>query len=144
MSPVYLAQTDTTVGLLSQDASRLASIKERDPSKPFIRSFDSLKSFSQMGGRVPQDHKKRVRRSRQTTYVINNKAVRIVTEGPHHQFLSHHGWLYTTSANAKGSSFDRTFAEAHADIIIEDARGLFEGKASNIYKINHFRLKQLR
>jgi len=144
MSPVYLAQTDTTVGLLSQDASRLATIKEREPSKPFIQSFDTLKRFTKMGGRVPNTHKNRLRRAVQTTFVIKGSAIRIVSEGPHHKLLKKYGWFYTTSANARGKGFDRAFGETHADIIVEDARGLFEGSASTIYKINHLNIKQLR
>ncbi|MGB5965530.1 MAG: Sua5/YciO/YrdC/YwlC family protein [Sulfurimonadaceae bacterium] len=144
MHQVILAQTDTTVGFLSQDAQKLASIKERPSDKPFIQSFDSLKSFSQMGGRVPNRHKSRLRRSKSTTYVINNSAVRIVSDGQHHQLLSKYGWVYSTSANEKGKSFEREFAEKHADIIIEDSRGLYEGQASAIYKLNHQKIKQLR
>ncbi len=144
MNQVILAQTDTTVGFLSQDAHRLAGIKERELNKPFIKSFDSLKSFTKMGGRVPNRHKSRLRRSESTTYVINNSAIRIVAEGRHHQLLAKYGWLYSTSANAKGKSFESGFAEQKADLIIEDERGLFEGTASNIYKLNHKKIRRLR
>lgn len=144
MDVVYLAQTDTTVGFLSQNEQRLAAIKERPGNKPFIRSFDSLRSYSALGGRVPNRHKVRLRRSRATSYVIKNVAVRIVPEGPHHSLLAKHGWLYSTSANEKGEHFEIGFARAHADIIIEDERGLFEGEASSIYKLNHRKIKRLR
>ena len=144
MSTVYLAQTDTTVGFLSQDANKLAAIKERDPSKPFIQSFDSLRTYTQMGGRVPHRFKNALRRSRNSTFVINNRAIRIVSEGTHHDLLSKHGWLYSTSANAKGKSFERDFAIHHTDIVIEDMRGLSEGQASTIYKLNNITRKQLR
>ncbi len=144
MQLVYLAQTDTTVGFLSQDAEKLAAIKERPLNKPFIQSFDSLKSYSEMGGRVPDRHKNCLRRSKSITYVINNIAVRIVSEGQHHQLLSKYKWLYSTSANEKGKTFEIGFAEQKADVIIEDERGLFEGTASNIYKINHKKIRRLR
>jgi len=48
---IYLVQTDTTVGFLSQDAKKLALIKKRDPNKPFLISVDSfkrLKEFSKV------------------------------------------------------------------------------------------------
>jgi tRNA A37 threonylcarbamoyladenosine synthetase subunit TsaC/SUA5/YrdC len=144
MRSVILAQTDTTVGFLSQDSRKLARIKERPGDKPFIQSFDSLKRYSAMGGRVPGKFKKRLRRAQATSFVINNRAIRIVADGEHHQLLKKYGWLYSTSANAKGCSFDRTFAQEHADIVIEDNRGLFEGEASSIYKLNHKKIRRLR
>ena len=144
MDKVILAQTDTTVGFLSQNASRLAEIKERPLNKPFIQSFDTLRSFKLHGGRVPKKFKNHLRRAKGTSFVINSKAVRIISTGVHHRLLKRYGWLYSTSANAKGASFERHFAERHADLIIEDARGLFEGSASNIYKINQTKRKQLR
>jgi tRNA A37 threonylcarbamoyladenosine synthetase subunit TsaC/SUA5/YrdC len=144
MHSVILAQTDTTVGLLSQDSKRLARIKERPGDKPFIQSFDSLRRYSAMGGRVPNKFKNRLRQAKATSFVINNRAIRIVADGEHHQLLRKYGWFYSTSANAKGCSFDRTFAEAHADIVVEDNRGLFEGEASSIYRLNHKKIRRLR
>jgi len=144
MHRVILAQTDTTVGFLSQDSLKLAQIKERPLNKPFIRSFDSLSSYRAAGGRVPHRFKKKLRQAKATSFVINNQAVRIVADGEHHRLLKKYGWLYSTSANAKGCSFDRTFAEAHADIVVEDNRGLFEGEASSIYRLNHKKIRRLR
>ena len=144
MHQVILAQTDTTVGFLSQDASRLAHIKVRPSHKPFIQSFASLKDYTQRGGRVPGKFKSRLRRAKSTTFIIRNKAIRIVSKGEHHELLKPYGWLYSTSANPPGAPFERAFGEQHADIIVEDARGLFEGQASAIYKLNHQKLKQLR
>ncbi len=144
MDQVILAQTDTTVGFLSQNASRLAQIKERPKEKPFIQSFDTLKNFQKQGGRVPKKFKNHLRRTKATSFVIDDKAIRIISAGTHHRLLKKYGWLYSTSANAKGASFERHFAESHADLIIEDTRGLFEGSASNIYKINQTKIQQLR
>jgi tRNA A37 threonylcarbamoyladenosine synthetase subunit TsaC/SUA5/YrdC len=144
MYNVILAQTDTTVGFLSQDTQKLAVIKERPLNKPFIQSFDSLRTYTKMGGRVPNRHKSRLRRSKSTTYVINNSAIRIVADGQHHQLLAKYGWLYSTSANEKGKTFEIGFAEQKADVILEDERGLFEGNPSNIYKLNHKKIRRLR
>jgi len=144
MHSVILAQTDTTVGFLSQDAGKLARIKERPADKPFIKSFDSLGRYKAMGGRVPAKYKNSVRRSHAKSFVIDNKAIRIVSKGEHHRLLKSYGWLYSTSANAKGASFEREFALMQADIVVEDHRGLFEGKASSIYKLNHQKIKRLR
>ena len=144
MDYVILAQTDTTVGFLSQNASRLSKIKSRPPHKPFIQSFDSLKTFAQEGGRVPEKFKKSLRRTKSTSFVINNMAIRIVNSGPHHKLLQKYGWLYSTSANAQNTHYEPHFAQEHSEIIVEDARGLFEGTASKIYKINHTKQQQLR
>lgn len=144
MRGVILAQTDTTVGFLSQDRQQLARIKERPANKPFIQSFDSLERYSVMGGRVPQKFKNRLRRSKAESFVINNHAIRIVPSGEHHHLLKHYGWLYSTSANAKECSFEREFAEEHADIIVEDSRGLYEGSPSSIYRLNQKQIRRLR
>ena len=144
MHLVYLAQTDTTVGFLSQDAQKLSEIKERPSHKPFIQSFDSLKTYTQMGGRVPNRHKSRLRRSSSTTFVVNNRAIRIVADGKHHQLLSKHGWFFSTSANEKSKTYESGFAEQKADVVVEDERGLFEGTASNIYQINSKKIRRLR
>jgi tRNA A37 threonylcarbamoyladenosine synthetase subunit TsaC/SUA5/YrdC len=144
MHRVILAQTDTTVGFLSQDARQLARIKERPADKPFIRSFDSLERYGRMGGRVPQKFKNRVRRSKAKSFVINNRAVRIISCGEHHHLLKHYGWLFSTSANAKGGSFEKGFALEHADIVVEDSRGLYEGKPSPIYRLNQKKIRRLR
>jgi tRNA A37 threonylcarbamoyladenosine synthetase subunit TsaC/SUA5/YrdC len=144
MHSVILAQTDTTVGFLSQDARKLALIKERPDNKPFIQSFDSLQRYSEMGGRVPQKFKNRVRRSKAKTFVINNRSIRIVSSGEHHHLLKQYGWLYSTSANAKGCAFERGFAQSHADIVVEDSRGLYEGKPSSIYRLNAKQIRRLR
>jgi tRNA A37 threonylcarbamoyladenosine synthetase subunit TsaC/SUA5/YrdC len=144
MHSVILAQTDTTVGFLSQDARQLALIKERPGNKPFIQSFDSLQRYSRMGGRVPQKFKNRLRRSQAKSFVINNRAIRIVSSGEHHHLLKQYGWLYSTSANAKGCAFERGFAQSHADITVEDSRGLFEGRPSSIYRLNARQIRRLR
>jgi len=144
MDHVILAQTDTTVGFLSQNASRLSQIKERPTHKPFIKSFDSLRRYQTMGGRVPQAFKNRIRRTKNTTFVINNQAIRIVTHGEHHMLLQKYGWLYSTSANEKSQSFTLDFAIKKSDLIVEGARGLFEGPSSDIYKMNTQKIKQLR
>ncbi len=141
---VYLAQTDTTVGFLSQDAKKLALIKRRDPKKPFLISVDSfvtLKSFA----RVPNHFKNRVRRAKKSTFVYpNGKAVRVVQDTPHLLFLQKFGWMYSTSANESGKRFDRDFAYQAADIIVEDNRGFFEGKPSRLIKLGREKAKRLR
>ena len=84
---VYLVQTDTTVGFLSRDGDKLNQIKNRRGKKGFIVSVDSFKTLKTIL-RVPQIHKKMVRRSKKTTIVYpNNKAVRVVKDMEHLKFL---------------------------------------------------------
>ncbi len=141
---LWLVQTDTTVGFLSQDGVRLAHLKERPVDKPFVRvaaSFKVLKTIS----RIPKAHATRVRRSKKTTFVYpNNQAVRVVKEPRHAKFVKPYKWFYSTSANERSLAYDQRFAFANSDIIVEDGKGLYEGQASTIYRLCHSKIKRLR
>jgi tRNA A37 threonylcarbamoyladenosine synthetase subunit TsaC/SUA5/YrdC len=130
-----LVQTDTTVGFVSQNASALARCKNRPSDKPFLKTFASLGDYKR-SGRIPERFKRELRRTAKTTYIAKGRAFRIVPDGEYHRLLKPYGWLYSTSANAAGERFEPSFAYDKADIIIEDARGLYEDVPSNIYKIN--------
>ena len=144
MKRVYLAQTDTTAGFLSQDAARLAAIKGRDPKKPFLREADSLATLKNFA-RIPKKYKKRVRRARRTTFVYpNGEALRVVFDEAHLRFLRRFGWMYSTSANRSGEEFDLEFAKEAADVVAEDERGLFAGKPSKIVRLNKGKIKKVR
>ncbi|WP_234697162.1 Sua5/YciO/YrdC/YwlC family protein [Nitrosophilus alvini] len=141
---VYLVQTDTTVGFLSQNRKRLSEIKNRPVEKPFLISVDSFKPLKKFA-RVPKKFKKRVRRAKKTTFVYpNGKAVRVVRDDRHISFLKKFGWMYSTSANRSGKRFEREFAFEKADVIVEDQRGFFEGKASEILRLSQRKIKKLR
>jgi len=141
---LWLVQTDTTVGFLSQDGVRLAKLKERPVDKPFVQVTASFKTLKTLA-RVPKVHAKRIRRSKKTTFVYaNNKAVRVVKEPRHAKFVKPHRWFYSTSANERSLSYDKHFAYAKSDIIVEDSHGLYEGEASTIYRLCHKKIKRLR
>ncbi|MRJ01994.1 MAG: Sua5/YciO/YrdC/YwlC family protein [Epsilonproteobacteria bacterium] len=142
---IYLAQTDTTVGFLSRDRERLASIKSRPPDKPFLIEVDSLASLRDFV-RVPREMRRRMRRQRKTTFIYpNGKALRLVErDNPHWDFIRRFGWLYSTSANRSGERFDREFARSVADIIVEDRRGLFEGEPSRLVRLGKRKMRYLR
>jgi len=131
---IFLAQTDTTVGFLSQDAQKLARIKKRPNDKPFLQSYADLKTYNRFG-RVPAHFKRQVRRSSSTTHVINNNAFRIVKDTDHQKILTKFGWLYSTSANQSGHNFSKNYAQKYAEVIIEDRRGLYEDSPSKIVKL---------
>ena len=134
ISAVFLVQTDTTVGFASRDAARLNTIKKRPPYKPFLKTYASLKDYKKEG-RIPSKFKREARRKTRTTYIVKNRALRIVPDGPYHHFLHPFGWLYSTSANISGKRFDPAFARLQADIVVEDARGLFEAEPSQIFRL---------
>lgn len=143
MEQVILAQTDTTVGFLSQSSQKLQQIKMRDSSKPFLKVYADFKALRR-DIRIPSIHKRLVRYSRKTTFVVKDQAFRYVDEPNHSRLISRYGWLYSTSANESGKSYDETFCQSFSDLIIEDYRGLSEKSASKIYRLTPTRLKQLR
>lgn len=139
---VYLTQTDTTVGLLSQDADRLYELKNRDVSKQFIRVVDSLETLKEFT-RVPKVFRKEIRRASKTTYIYPNGAIRVSKDEAHNRFLSKYKWMYSTSANLSGGDIDIEWASGVADAII-NPEYLHEAPSSKIIKIKKDRAKRLR
>ncbi|MBU0631611.1 hypothetical protein KKA17_03110 [bacterium] len=141
---ILLAQTDTTVGFLSTDAKSLEELKSRPPAKQFLKVYPSFKEFKNDGNRVPQKYKNFVRRASKTTFIIKERASRIVKDPLHLRVIKKFSWLYSTSANKSGSRFDKEFCLTKSDIIIEDARGFQEVTPSSLYKINSAKSRRLR
>ena len=141
---VILTQTDTTVGFLSQDAVKLQEIKSRKPSKPFIKVYKNFKALLASGHRVPDKYKNNIRRSKKTTFIVNNRAFRVADSSLDSQILRDKLWHYSTSANESGKNFDPDFCIEKADIIIENKEGLSENSSSSLYKINHKKRKKIR
>jgi len=106
LSSIVLTQTDTTVGFISQDASKLADIKSRSNTKPFIKVLNTA-----LGLRVPSKFKKTIRRSKKTTFIVKNKAFRISSLKQNSQILRDTSWHYSTSANEANKNFNREFCE---------------------------------
>jgi len=143
MSSVILAQTDTTVGFLSQNANKLFEIKSRDTKKKFIKIYPSLLAFTKTK-RVPNSKKNLVRRAKKTTFIVKDEAFRIVTLPLHSQVLRNLSWYYSTSANETNKHFDYDFCTKKADIIIEDSNGFCEKEPSTLLKINQIKKRKLR
>jgi len=141
---VILTQTDTTVGFLSQDAALLREIKSRQSDKPFIKVFQTIKALQNSHIRIPNSKKNLLRRAKQTTFIVKEQAFRVAKTPLHSELLRAADWNYSTSANASGKNFQRDFCEQKADIIIENKDGLYEGRASKLYKINNAQIKRLR
>lgn len=140
---VVLLQTDTTVGFVSQNADALAQSKNRPADKPFLRTYASFKAYKRTG-RIPGRFKRELRRTQKTTYIVKRQAFRIVSQGAYHNFLRPYGWLYSTSANPSGGRFEAAYAIEHADMVIEDGRGLFEDAPSQIFKLNPIKKRRIR
>lgn len=143
MEQVILAQTDTTVGFLSQSPQRLQQIKMRDTSKPFLKVYADFKMLRK-DIRIPPLHKRRVRYARKTTFIVKDQAFRYVDEANHSKVIERYGWLYSTSANESGKSYDKAFCQSFSDLIIEDYRGLSEKSASKIFRLTPLQTQQLR
>ncbi|WP_180609529.1 Sua5 YciO YrdC YwlC family protein [Helicobacter pylori] len=134
MALVYLAQSDTTIGLLSKDSERLNALKNRPKNQSVLiesADFTTLKSLV----RAPNAFKNFIRRSAKTTFIYpNSKAVRVV-RGRHGDFLKRFKTLYSTSANLTQCAYDKEIAFKLADVIVSDERGLFESSSSKIFRL---------
>ncbi|GAA8012891.1 hypothetical protein HpCS36_12840 [Helicobacter pylori] len=134
MALVYLAQSDTTIGLLSKDSERLNALKNRPKNQSVLiesADFTTLKSLV----RAPNAFKNFIRRSVKTTFIYpNSKAVRVV-KGRHGDFLKRFKTLYSTSANLTQCAYDEKIAFKLADVVVSDERGLFESSSSKIFRL---------
>jgi len=140
---LYLTQTDTTIGFVSQDASKIDRAKERLPNKHYIRvvnSLDMLKRFA----RVPQKHKNFVRRARRTTFIMpKGYSFRVVRSTKHNLLLDRIGWVYSSSANLSGCDYDEAYAKDRSEVIVSFS-DKYVGKASKIYRLGEKRIKTIR
>ncbi|PAF46893.1 Sua5 YciO YrdC YwlC family protein [Helicobacter sp. 12S02232-10] len=141
---IYLAQTDTTAGLLSADFKKLNVIKERSPHQRVLIEVDSL-SVLKNSVRVPQRFKNRVRRSHKSTFIFPDKqAFRVIKDEVHLGFLKKFTQMYSTSANKTGRPFDYQKAFEMCEVVVLDSRGIFCGNPSKIFKINQSKIIRIR
>lgn len=139
---VFLTQTDTTIGFVSQNPDRLTQIKQRPPHKHYIKAVNSLSTLKTFA-RVPQKYKNRVRRARKTTFIMpNGHSYRVIQDKHHLLLLDRLKWAYTSSANLSNKPYDESFAREMADVIIEPLRETRQ--ASHIYKLGKHTLKRIR
>lgn len=143
-TPVYLVQTDTTVGFASGDAGKLDRIKERPAGKPYLQTLASLREL-QACGRVPKAHRKTVRRARRTTFVYpDGVARRLVDSGEYAVLLHRQGPLHSTSANRSGHGFDEEWASRVCDVILFTPAGFAQNAPSSIFTMGKWKVTQLR
>jgi len=139
---VFLTQTDTTIGFVSQNSEKLTAIKQRPHHKHYIKALPSLKTLKSFT-RVPNIHKNRVRRSKKTTFIMpEGHSYRVVQDKHHLLLLNRLNWAFTTSANLSSEAYDESFAKESADIIVTPLKQ--KSSASDIYKLGKFTLKRIR
>ena len=140
---LYLTQTDTTIGFVSQEPSKIDHAKKRLPNKHYIRvvnSLETLKTFT----RVPQEHKNRVRRSKQTTFIMpNGDSFRVVKDTKHNLLLDRVKWLYSSSANLSGAVYDEVYARNMTEVVVSFPEKS-QGKASKIYRLSQTNIRSVR
>ena len=139
---VFLTQTDTTIGFVSQNPDRLTNIKQRSPYKYYIKAVNSLftlKSFT----RIPSAHKNTLRRSQRTTFIVpDGNSYRVVYDKHHLLLLNRIKWAYTTSANLSSEAYDEDFARESVDIVIEPLTQNIQ--PSKMYKLGKHSIKRIR
>lgn len=147
---VFLAQSDTTAGLLSEDFTHLNQIKARKSYQEILKTLASFKVLKQYV-RVPQKHKNYIRRASKSTFIYPKRAslqsplaLRFVKDFWHQEFLKLMPPLYSTSANPHKQSFSLDFALQKADIVVLDKRGIFANKPSKIFKISNHKMRRVR
>ena len=141
---IFLAQTDTTVGFLSKNPTRLATAKKRDAKQPFLHCVDTFYKQKKLT-RTPKKFRSFVRRSQKTTFLYpNTKAIRVVTDKRHNQLLKKFDFLYSTSANEHNKKFSLAYAISQADIMIEEPDGYQELPASPLIKLTKHKISLLR
>lgn len=140
---VYLTQTDTTIGFISQDEARLTKIKQRPPYKHYITAIDSLATLKSIS-RIPSRYKNRLRRATKSTFILPNTHSYRLIKDPHHlKLIRKLKWAYTTSANLSGKKYDKDWAREMADETVEPLNQN-ESAPSSIYKINNNKIKKIR
>ena len=144
-SLIYLTQTDTTVGFLSNNDKKLSGAKQRDSKQKTLQVVSNFKTLNKLV-RAPQKYKKVIRRARKSTIIYPNKmAFRVVPQdSSHHIFLKKFDLMFSTSANKTKNNFDEEYAVKNSNIVVYNKENFMEKKASSIYKINKRKIKKIR
>ena len=142
---VYLIQTDTTVGFLSNNDKKLAQTKKRPSSQKMLQVVDSFKTLKQQI-RIPKKHRKLIRNSIKTTFIYpNGNSYRVIDKNmSHHNFIEKFGIMYSTSANITKNSFNLDYAVSNSDIVVESSKGFYESTPSKMFKISNRKIIKIR
>ena len=140
---LYLTQTDTTIGFVSQDPKKIDKAKKRKPNKHYIQVVNSLETLKQFS-RVPNKYKNQVRRAKRTTFIMpNGMSFRVVKDTEHNLLLDRLKWVYSSSANLSGAEYDETYARDNAEVILSFPKQR-NGEASTIYRLSQTNKRLIR
>jgi len=140
---LYLTPTDTTIGFVSQDSSKIDIAKKRPPNKCYIRVVNSLKTLKTFI-RVPQKYKNRIRRSKRTTFIMpSGDSFRVVKQSKHNLLLDRLKVFYSSSANLSGEEYNREYALQQAEVVVCEPYSQ-DNKASKIYRLGVKRIRTIR
>lgn len=142
---VYLVQTDTTVGFSSDNEKKLSLIKNRPTIQKTLQTVDSFKTLKTKT-RIPNKFKNRVRRSKNSTFIYENKSsFRVIDKNDSFSsFISKFQTLYSTSANHTKKLFNEKFSLQASDIIVYTKNPFEEKNSSKIYEISRIKLNKIR
>jgi len=141
---VYLVQTDTTVGFLSDSKEELAKAKNRPLSLPFITTVSSLKGLKKLR-RVPKNHKTLIRRAKKTTFIFDKKlSIRVIKDKRHKSFVDRFEFIYSSSANEHKKAFDFDFAMQKADLVVYDTKEFYNSTPSKMLRVGRTKVKNFR
>ena len=140
---LYFTPTDTTMGFVSQDSSKIDKAKKRKPNKHYICVVDSLERLKKFT-RVPQKHKNHVRRAQKSTFIMpHGESFRVVKDTKHNLLLDRVQWLYSSSANLSGAVYDEEYAKKMAEVIVSFPHEK-SSEPSKIYRLGHRVIKSIR
>ena len=140
---LYLTKTDTTIGFVSQDSTKIDIAKDRLPDKHYIKVVNSLKTLKSFT-RVPQKFKNRVRRAKETTFIMpNGNSFRVVKGSKHNLLLDRLEWAYSSSANKSGEEYSKEYAIDRAEVIICEPNSK-SSRASKIYRLGYSNIQSIR
>lgn len=142
-STLFLAQSDTTAGFLSECKEAILSAKSR-ANKAILMEASNLEAIKTLS-RLPKKFAKAIRRQSKTTFVFpNSHSFRIIKEPLHLGFLRRYGLLYSSSANVSGKRFDSKIASDLADVFVLDKRPIQESAPSRIFQIRKGKIYKIR
>jgi len=141
---LFLTQTDTTIGFISQDSSKIDIAKKRLPNKHYIRAVNSLNTLKKFS-RVPNRYKNRVRRSKRTTFIMpNGLSFRVVKDCEHNLLLDRLEWSYSSSANLSGAKYDKIYAREATGVVVASPLESRREGASKIYRLGVRGMESIR
>ena len=140
---LYLTPTDTTIGFVSKDSSKIDIAKKRADNKKYIRVVKDLKTLKSFT-RVPNRYKNLIRRSTKKTFIMpNRRSFRVVKGSKHNLLLDRLDYAFSSSANLSGEAYNREYAFSKAEVIIGEPNSK-NLNPSKIYKLGVESIKSIR